>query len=143
MADEILAKTASASLTAANPSVTIVTMTHTLGQAPSGFAKTANNEIMLESDIDTSFATYTTNYTTPTYATPGTLMYQSLKSVDGLSELTKKDGEAIALKTTTGTITCSLVSPAIDPSTSNPDTSPSYDIDFSITNAGQTLSKSD
>ena len=147
MADEVLVKTVSATLTPANPSVSIVTSSHTLSLAPSEpFVASEGNEMLLESDIDASFATYTTNYSTPTYSTPGMLMYQSLKSIDGLSELVKKNGDPVALKTTTGTITCSLVSPAMNPTPPSgpvPDTTPTYDLDFSFSDAAQTLTKSD
>lgn len=146
MADEILAKDASASLAAAIPTVIIMTTTHTVGMAPSGpFVAAAGSEVLLESDIDASFADYTTDYSTAIFIDPGTLKYQSLKSVSGMSELTKKNGDAIALKTTTGTITCSLVKPAKNPvpPTPVPDATPTYDIDFSFTDAGQTVAKSD
>lgn len=144
MADEIVVKGASVSLSAA-PSAggaVIVTTTHTLSTAGSGpFATGESKEIMLESDVDLSFVGYTTSYSKTPYA-GGTLMYQSLKSVSNLSELTKKNGEAVVLKKTTGTITCSLLSPAVD-TNGVTDTTPSYDLDFSFTDAAQTLAKSD
>lgn len=147
MADEIVVKGASVSLTPAPSAAgaSIVTTTHTLSTAASGpFATGENNEILLQSDIDLSFVGYTTSYSKASYA-GGTLMYQSLKSVSNLSELTKKNGEAVVLKKTRGTITCSVSSPAQMPTSGGPqpDTTPSYDLDFSFTNASQTLAKSD
>lgn len=144
MAGEILVKTVSASLTPADPGVLIITSSHTLSLAPSGpFVTSEGNEVLLESDIDASFATYTTEYTTSEYNTPGKLMYQSLKSINGLSELTNKNGEAVVLKSSSGTITCSLLAPAQDPSIPASDTTPTYDLDFSFSDAAQTVSKSD
>lgn len=147
MGDEVLVKTVSASLTATNPSVSIVTSSHTLSLAPSGpFVSSENNELLLESDIDSSFASYVTNYSTPLYSTPGTLKYQSLKSISGLSTLVTKNGDPVALKSSSGSITCSLVSPAMNPTPPSgpvPDTTPSYDLDFSFNDAAQTLLLSD
>lgn len=149
MADEVLVKTVSATLTPANPSVSIVTSTHTLSLAPSEpFAASEGNEMLLKSDIDASFATYTTNYSTLTYSSiPGMLIYQSLKSIDGLSELVKKNGDPVALKTTTGTITCAVQVSATftppTPATPQTDSTTTYDLDFSFTDAAQTLTKSD
>lgn len=147
MADEVLVKTVSASLTPANPAVTIVTLAHVLSSAPSGpFAASEANELMLESDIDAAFASYTTVYTAVaggiTYA-GGTIKYQSLKSIDGLSALVKKKGEPIALKSTQGTITCSVLTQALSVSDGSPDATPSYDLDFSFGSAGQALTASD
>lgn len=143
MADEVVVKGASVSLSPA-PSATgvaIITMTHTLSTATSGpFAASESKEILLESDIDASFAGYSTSYTKASY-TGGTLTYQSLKSVKNLSELTKKNGEAVVLKKTTGTITCGAAG-GTDPSTGSPDPTLSYDLDFSFTDAAQTLTKS-
>lgn len=148
MADEVVVKGASVSLTAVIPALIFDVKTHTLSQAPSGaFASSESNEILLESDIDASFASYTTPYKFPPYSsTPGTLMYQSLKSVSQLSELTNKNGEPVVLKKTTGTITCSVTVPAIfTPPSSSPqtDSTTTYDLDFSFTDAAQTLTKSD
>lgn len=147
MADEVAVKSASVSLKAVLPTLVIDVSSHTLSQAPSGvFAGSESNEILLKSDIDASFATFTTPYKFPPYmSTPGTLKYQSLKSVSNLSELTKKKGEPIVLNKTTGTITCSVTVPAILTTTAGPqtDATPSYDLDFSFTDAAQTLAKSD
>jgi hypothetical protein len=143
MGDEVLVKTVSSSLQASNPSVTITGSTHTLSLAPSGpFASSESNEMLLKSDIEASFATYVTNYTTPVYSTPGTLKYASLKSISGLSTLVKKKGDPVALKSSSGTITCSLVSPAMNPTPPSgpvPDSTPTYDVDFSFNDAAQTL----
>jgi hypothetical protein len=144
MADEVVVKGAGVSLSPA-PSAAgaaIVTTTHTLSTAGSGpFATGESKEILLQSDIDLSFVGYTTSYSKATYV-GGTLMYQSLKSVSNLSELTKKNGEAVVLKKTTGTITCIPSPPANDPN-AGPDATLSYDLDFSFTDAAQTLAKSD
>lgn len=143
MADEILVKTATASLSPVIPALVIVVSTHTLSLAASEpFFSISDNEALLESDIDAAFATFTTTYTMAPYA-GGTLLYQSLKSISGLSELVNKNGEPVALKTTEGTITCSVTVPALSASDSSPDTTLSYDLDFSFTDAAQTLAKSD
>jgi len=146
MPDEIVVKGASVSLTPAVPTVIITTSTHTLSVASSGpFVAADGNEALLESDIDASFVGFQTLYDNSPFL-KGTLIYQSLKSVSDLSKISKKNGEAVALKSTTGTITCSVI-PAIDPTppppTGKPDTAVSYDLDFSFTDAGQTLLKSD
>lgn len=147
MADEIAVKGASVSLTPAPSAAgaTIVTATHTLSTAASGpFATGESKEILLESDVDLSFVGYTTAYSKASYV-GGMLMYQSLKSISNLSELTTKNGEPVVLKKTTGTITCTVSSPAQMPTSGGPqpDTTPSYDLDFSFTDAAQTLAKSD
>ena len=148
MADEIVVKGASVSLTAVMPTLLFDVSTHTLSQAPSeSFVASEGNEVMLESDVDAAFASYTTPYKFPPYiSTPGAMAYQSLKSVSQLSELTMKNGDPVVLKTTTGTITCSVQTPAIFIPPSGPpqnDATPTYDLDFSFTDAAQTLSKSD
>ena len=140
MADEVVVKGASVSLSN-SAGATIIINTHTLSTAASGpFAASESKEILLESDIDKSFASYSTPYIMTPYV-GGTLMYQSLKSVSNLSELTKKNGEAIVLKKTTGTITCTA-SGGTDPSSGSPDTTLTYNLDFSFTDASQTLTKS-
>ena len=146
MADEFVVKNASVSLSAVVPTLTFDVSSHTLSLASSGpFATSDGQEILLESDVDASFATYTTPYKNASFSVPGTLMYQSIKSIDGLSELTKKDSEAVVLKSSSGTITCSITLPAQDTSSGSPvpDPAPSYDLDFSFSDAGQSLSKSD
>lgn len=143
MPDELVVKGASVSLTPVDATQAIVTMTHSLSILASvPVLKSASSDVFVEADVDASFATYTTQYTKPPYSTPGTLMYQSLKSIGGLSELSTKQGEPAVLKTTEGTITCSVV-PATDPSSGNTDPAPSYDLDFAFTDAAQTLAKSD
>lgn len=145
MADEVVVKGASVSLAPAPSAagVSIITSTHTLSTAVSGpFAGSESNEIFLESDVDASFMGYTTSYSKASYV-GGMLMYQSLKSVSNLSELTSKNADPVVLKKTTGTITCSVSSPAIMPgSPPQNDTATSYDLDFSFTDAAQTLTKS-
>ena len=141
MADEFAVKGATVMLSSSAGAV-IVVMTHTLSSAPSEpFVAADGGELLLESDIDAAFAGYTSPYTMASYV-GGTLSYQSLKSVSDLSELTKKDGEAVALKKTTGTITCSAAG-GTDPSSGSPDPQTSYDLDFSFIDAGQMLAKSD
>ncbi len=143
MSDEVVVKGAKVSLSPAPSAAgaTIVTSTHTLSTAASGpFAGSESKEMLLESDIDASFTGYTTSYSKATYV-GGTLMYQSLKSVSSLSELTFKNGEPVVLKKTTGTITCAASPPANDPN-AGPDATPTYDLDFSFTDAAQTLTKS-
>ena len=145
MPDELVVKGASVSLTQAVPSVIITTSTHTLSVASSGpFVAADGNEALLESDIDASFVGFQTLYDNAAFL-KGTLIYQSLKSVSGLSTISKKNGDATVLKSTTGTITCSVI-PAIQPPPppgGTPDTAVSYDLDFSFTDAGQTFVKSD
>lgn len=142
MGEQVVVKTASVSLTAAIPTVTAFTPTHTLSLAPSeGFTSSEGNEILLESDVDSSFATYVSPYVNAPYV-GGTLTYKSLKSISNLSELTKKDGEFVVTKKTEGTIECSAVG-GTDPGSGSPDSNTTYDFDFSFTSAGQTLAKSD
>jgi|GEM_PF-2263550 len=146
MADEVVVKTAMVTLTAATPTVIGFVPTHTLSLAPSEpFASSDSNEMLLESDLEASFSTYTSPYNETTYLL-GTLTFQSLKSVTNLSEVVTKDGEPIVTKKTEGTITCSAAG-ATDKTTSAPaqipDPNSSYDFDFVISNAGQTLASSD
>lgn len=142
MGDEVVVKTASVSLTAAIATVTAFTPTHTLLLAPSEkFASSEGNEMLLESDVDSSFATYVSPYVNAPYI-GGTLIYKSLKSISNLSELTKKDGEFVVTKKTEGTIECSAAG-GTDPGSGSPDSNTSYDFDFTISDAGQTLTLSD
>lgn len=144
MADEIVVKSAQVSLSPAPSAAgaSIIMTTHTLSTALSGpFTTSESNEVLVQSDIDASFLGFSTPYTKASYV-GGTLMYQSLKSVSNLSQLIKKDGKPVVIKKTTGTITCAPAPPANDPNI-GPDATPMYDIDFSFTNAGQTVSKVD
>ena len=148
MAGEIVVKGASVSLRPSNPVATIITTTHTLSISTTGpFLTSASNEILLEADVDASFASYTTQYNaTPAHSIPGTLMYQSLKSITQLSEFTNKNSEPIVIKSTEGAITCAVIpgtESKIPGSPPTPDINSSYDIDFSFSDAVQTLSKSD
>jgi hypothetical protein len=147
MAEEIVVKGASVSLTPASTAAGITLnmgtpVTHTLSKAGSGpFTTSESNEILLESDIDLSFIGFSTSYSKGTYVGGG-LVYQSLASVSNLSELTTKNGEPVVLKKTTGTITC-MASPQANDPNAGPDAAVSYDLDFSFTDASQTLAKSD
>lgn len=147
MADEVLVKTASVSLSPAIPTVNIDVDSHTLALAPSApFTSSESNELLLESDIEASFAGYVTPYDNlPFDDTPGVIIFQSLKSVSALSEFVKKNGDAIALATTEGTITCMVSVPAVNtkPPSPVPDTNLTYDLDFTISDPGQTLTVSD
>jgi hypothetical protein len=143
--DELLVKGAQASLRPSNPSVTITVASHALSLATSGPFASASAELLVQADIEASFATYVTAYTTATHTIPGALAFQSLKSVSQLSTLTAKKGAKVATRATTGVITCSLTAPAQQPNSPSPiaDATPSYDLEFSISNAGQTFAKSD
>lgn len=149
MADEAVVTGASVSLKAVISSLIFDVSTHTLSLATSGpFATAESKEMLLEADVEASFATYTTPYKFPPYvSTPGVLVFQSLKSINQLSELTTKNGEPVVLKKTTGTITCSVTMKAIftppAPATPQSDSSTTYDLDFSFTDVAQTLAKSD
>lgn len=141
MADEVVVKGATVNLTATGITIGPPT-THTLSTAASGpFTASEGNEVLLESDIDLSFVGFSISYMKGSYV-GGTLMYQSLKTVSNLSELTFKNGEPVVLKKTTGTITCMPSPPANDPN-AGPDAALTYDLDFSFTDAAQTLTKSD
>ena len=146
MADNIVVKGAMVSLTPVVSTVQIVSKTHTLSNATSGpFYAIEGNEVFLEEDIDASFSGYTTPYLNSDFV-GGTLEYQSLKSISNLSELTNKKGNPVVTKKTQGTITCKVSQKAIKPPPppgGTPDPLLTYDLDFSFTDAGQTLSNSD
>ena len=146
MPAELVVKTAQAKLEPAVPTVTIVTMMHTLSVATSGpFVSSMSNEVLLEADVDASFASYTTPYNSAAYL-GGTLKYQSLKSTSQLSTLVKKDGKEVVTKSTTGVIACSVMVPAMQPNPPGPpipDSNISYDLKFSILQTGQQLATAD
>lgn len=148
MSDSLAVKTATISLQS-QPPLTITVQTHTLSLANSGpFFTSESNEVLLEADIEASLKSYITQYTNAPYATPpGTLKFDRIKSISGLSELLTKDGEAVVTEKTEGTITCSVTVPAVDPKSPPaspvPDSTMSYDLDFSFTNVAQTLTSSD
>ncbi|WP_045855613.1 hypothetical protein [Teredinibacter purpureus] len=145
MGEEVLVKSVSATLAPVDKKLSITVASHSLALAPSGPTLTVGGkEVLVESDIEASFATYVAAYTTAIHDTPGSLKFAMLNSVDGLSTVTTKKGNPVALKGTTGTISVSLVSPAINskPPTPVPDATPMYEIDFSFSDAAQTLVKS-
>lgn len=144
MADEIVVKGAQVSLSPAPSAAgaSIVMTSHTLSTAVSGpFVTSESMEALLESDLSAAFMGYSTSYTKASYV-GGTLMFQSVKSVSNLSQLVNKNGNPVLLKKTTGTITC-VPSPPANDANVGPDATPMYDLDFSFTSAGQTLSKVD
>lgn len=145
MPSELLTVNAIAKLTPVLTTVTGIVPQHVMRLAPSGpFASSEGRELLLESDIDASFASYTSAYVNGPYSVMGALRYQGLKSIAGLSALTKKGDAPVALKKTTGIITCQVTLPAqTPPPTSSGDLIPSYDIRFEFVFAGQTLASSD
>src|SRR5262245_59934146 len=117
----VLVKGATATLTPVVPTVTITVTTHTMDLIVSGpFATSEAKEILLEKDIDKSFSTYLTSYDNATFK-GGTMKYQALAKIQNLFTLTKKKGDPVALATTTGTITCKVLTPAVESSSGTPD----------------------
>lgn len=151
MSNLIVVKSSSVSLTAVIPTLLFDLNSHTLSKLPSGdFVTSDGNEVLLESDIDESLSSYETPYKfLPYISVPGKLKYQSIKTISSLSDMTQKNGEAIVTKITEGTITSSVEVQAqaqfIPPSPAPPqlDATPTYDLDFTFTDAGQTFVKSD
>lgn len=144
MTSELLTQTAVAKLTPVISAVTIAMPTHTMSIVVSGpFLKSDNLEVLVQRDIEASFATYKTPYIKAAYSVPGTLTYASLAAINDLSEVTTKNGEPVALKKTTGTITCAVAPAQTPPPASSPDTAVTYDLKFEFTVPGQTLTKSD
>src|SRR5688572_6711092 len=106
------------------------------------FATSESKEILLEKDIDKSYSTYITGYDNASFK-GGTMKYQAIAKIANLSTLTKNKGDPIALLTTPGTITCTVMTPAIESSSGTPDPVTIYSLDFEFTDAAQSLSKSD
>jgi hypothetical protein len=144
MSDELVVRGAQASLSPSIPTLSIDVTSHVLSLVTSGpFATSASSEVLVQADVEMSFSTYVTPYKTAAFPTPGALKFKALKSVSQLSGLIVKKGAAVVTKRTHGVITCTVVPAQSTSSPPVPDPAPSYELEFTISDAGQTLARSD
>ena len=145
MADEIVVKGGVLQLEPIVPTQpSILTSIHSIAELKSGpLAKSEGEEVVVESDIEKSLESYTTQYSTSTFpVSPGTLEFKKIEDIQNLSTLTKKDGVPVVIKSTQGVISMKvLIGQEAKDNNGNSDTVKEYSLKFSIKSAGQTLSK--
>ncbi len=143
MAELVAVQGATVKLSPVVKSLSISVDTHVLSIVTSGPLATVDDlEILLEKDVDSSFATYVTPYDNAAYV-GGVLKYSKLTVIEQLSTITTKDGDPIVLKKTTGKISCTVTKPAQDPAQGTPDPVATYDLEIEFTDVSQSILTSD